>query len=81
MATGKINASKNKPESLVSETQARRDFLKKAGRFAAVTPPAITLLLGTSLRSKAIAKSGGSHGHHGPPPGPPPPGPKGGPKK
>jgi hypothetical protein len=72
MAAGKTKASKNEPESLVSETQARRDFLKRAGRFAAVTPPAITLLLGTSLRSKAIAKSGGSpvH-HHGPPPPPP----------
>jgi hypothetical protein len=76
MAARKTRASKKKPEVLVSETQARREFLKKAGRFAAVTPPAITLLLGTSLRSKAIAKSGGSNGHHGPPPGP-----KGGPKK
>ncbi|TGQ53053.1 hypothetical protein EN836_16740 [Mesorhizobium sp. M1C.F.Ca.ET.193.01.1.1] len=57
-------------ENMISETEARRDFLKKAGRFAVVTPPAITLLLGTSLRSKAIAKSGGSHGHHGPPPPP-----------
>ena len=49
-----------KPENPVSEAQARRDFLKTAGRFAAVTPPAITLLLGTSLNSAAIAKSGGS---------------------
>ncbi|WP_136619040.1 MULTISPECIES: hypothetical protein [Mesorhizobium] len=49
-----------KPENPVSEAQARRDFLKTAGRFAAVTPPAITLLLGTSLNSTAIAKSGGS---------------------
>ncbi|MDX8452947.1 hypothetical protein RFM98_09280 [Mesorhizobium sp. VK9D] len=48
------------PDSLVSEVEARRDFLKKAGRFAAVTPPSITLLLGTSLSSAAIAKSGGS---------------------
>ncbi|WP_292147428.1 hypothetical protein [Mesorhizobium sp.] len=47
-------------ENLFSEVQARRDFLKKAGRFAAVTPPAITLLLGTSLNSTAIARSGGS---------------------
>lgn len=46
---------------LVSEAKARRDFLKRAGRFAAVTPPAMTLLLGTSLNSRAIAKSGGSH--------------------
>jgi hypothetical protein len=77
MATGSKRRSEPKPEGLASEAQARRDFLKKAGRFAAVTPPAITLLLGTSLNSKAIAKSGGSrpgngwgdknHIHLGPP--------------
>ncbi len=44
---------------MLSEDQARRAFLKKAGRFAVVTPPAITLLLGTSLDSRAIAKSSG----------------------
>jgi hypothetical protein len=65
MATENTNLSENTPESLVSESQARRDFLKKAGRFAAVTPPAITLLLGTSLNSRAIAKSGGSRPGHG----------------
>ncbi|RWE41524.1 MAG: hypothetical protein EOS80_28055 [Mesorhizobium sp.] len=69
--------SERTQETLVSEAQARRDFLKKAGRFAAVTPPAVTLLLGTSLNSRAIAKSGGSkpgngwgdknHIHVGPP--------------
>ncbi|MDX8442181.1 hypothetical protein [Mesorhizobium australafricanum] len=68
--------SERTSEILVSEAQARRDFLKKAGRFAAVTPPAITLLLGTSLNSRAIAKSGGwpgngwgdkNHIHLGPP--------------
>lgn len=48
-----------------SEDQARRDFLKKAGRFAVVTPPAITLLLGTSLNSRAIAHSAGSGGKGG----------------
>ena len=37
----------------------RRD-LKKCGKFAAVTPPAITMLLSTSLTSNAIAKSGGN---------------------
>jgi hypothetical protein len=65
MATRITKVAENKPESLVSEAQARRDFLKKAGRFAAVTPPAITLLLGTSLNSRAIAKSGGSRPGHG----------------
>lgn len=56
---------KRMPENLVSEAQARRDFLNKAGRYAAVTAPAITLLLGTSLNSRAIAKSGGSRPGHG----------------
>jgi len=40
----------------------RREFLKKCGKFAAVTPPAITMLLSTSLTSDAIAKSGGGGG-------------------
>ena len=62
-------------ENLVPEAEARRNFLKNAGKFAAVTPPAITLLLGTSLSSKAIAKSGG--GSH-PGPGGPNPGQSGG---
>ena len=39
---------------------SRREFLKGCGRFAAVMPPAITLLLSTSLTSNAIASSGGS---------------------
>ena len=38
--------------------QDRRTFLRTCGRFAAVTPPAVTLLLSTSLTSNAIAKSG-----------------------
>jgi len=77
MSTESTKRSEGTPETLISEAQARRDFLKKAGRFAAVTPPAVTLLLGTSLNSRAIAKSGGSkpgngwgdknHIHVGPP--------------
>jgi hypothetical protein len=49
------------------ETEDRRKFLISAGRFAAVTPPAITLLLSTSLTSDAIAHSGakGSRGNNG----------------
>ncbi|MBM7482353.1 hypothetical protein ABIB75_001120 [Bradyrhizobium sp. GM2.2] len=48
----------------------RREFLRTCGKFAAVTPPAITLLLSTSLTSDAIAKSGAGavhddHHHHG----------------
>jgi hypothetical protein len=37
----------------------RRRFLAACGKFAVVTPPAITLLLSTSLNSTAIAGSGG----------------------
>jgi len=49
-------------EPMLSEDQARRAFLKKAGRFAVVPPPAITILLGTSLNSQAIAHSSGGGG-------------------
>jgi len=58
-------------EELVPEDQARREFIKRTGRFAAITPPAITFLLGTSLSSRAVAASNGSHSgykdkrHHG----------------
>lgn len=47
--------------------QDRRTFLRSCGRFAAVTPPAVTLLLSTSLNSGAIAASGGggSKGNNG----------------
>ena len=44
------------------EIEDRRKFLISAGRFAAVTPAAITLLLSTSLTSDAIAESG-ANGH------------------
>ncbi|MBW5438781.1 hypothetical protein FXB41_29670 [Bradyrhizobium canariense] len=41
-----------------TEDDDRREFLKTCGRFAGVTPPAMTLLLSTSLTSNAIAASG-----------------------
>ena len=50
-----------------TEIEDRRKFLISCGRFAAVTPPAMTLLLSTSLTSTAIARSGysGHDGGHG----------------
>ena len=45
---------------LSAEEQARRDFLEKAGRYALVTPPAVTALLSTTMNSPAVAASGGS---------------------
>ncbi|MFL5236034.1 MAG: hypothetical protein ACJ8EL_00220 [Rhizomicrobium sp.] len=49
------------PENLTEAASDadRRKFLTACGRFAVVTPPAITLLLSTSLNSTAIAHSGG----------------------
>ena len=40
-------------------SEDRREFLRKAGKFAAATPPAAVLLFSTSLRSEAYALSGG----------------------
>lgn len=42
-----------------TENEDRRDFLKNCGKFAAVTPPVMAMLLSTSLTSTAIARSGG----------------------
>lgn len=41
-------------------TNDRRDFLKKAGRFALVAPPTMTMLLSSSM-----AKATGRGGHSG----------------
>jgi hypothetical protein len=46
------------------ELEARRAFLAKAGKFAAVTPVVITELLSVSKGNYAMAISGsGGHGH------------------
>ena len=39
----------------------RRLFLEKAGRFAAVTPPVVALMLSASGKARAFATSGGTH--------------------
>jgi len=53
-------------DAMPDQHDDRREFLKTCGKFAAVTPPTITLLLSTSLTSDAIAQSGarGVHHHH-----------------
>jgi hypothetical protein len=43
----------------------RRKFLASCGKFAIVTPPAITILLSTSLNSTAVAHSAGGGGGNG----------------
>jgi hypothetical protein len=50
------------PTDRRTESDDRRDFLARCGRFAVVTPPAMAFLLSTSLKSKAIARSGGRDG-------------------
>lgn len=49
---------------MTDQEDDRREFLKTCGKFAVVTPPAITLLLSTSLTSDAIAQSGAREVHH-----------------
>jgi hypothetical protein len=52
--------------SEVEANNDRRKFLAICGKFAVVTPPAITLLLSTSLNSTAVARSGGGkNGNNG----------------
>jgi len=53
------------PSSEAEMVQERRRFLASCGTFAVVTPPAITLLLSTSLNSPAIASSSGGKGNNG----------------
>ena len=55
MPTAKENLSTLEPDA----DQDRRKFMATCGKFAVVTPPAITMLLSTSLNSTAIAQSGG----------------------
>jgi hypothetical protein len=66
LATGEI--AMDHLESTLTKSEAdRRAFLQSCGRFAATVPPAMTVMLSTSLTSDAIAKStghgeGGGHG-------------------
>lgn len=45
--------------------EARRRFLAKCGKFAAVTPPAMTLLLTSTHQSYAVAGSNNGFGNGG----------------
>jgi hypothetical protein len=48
---------------MTDQDEDRRKFLATCGRFAAVTPPVITVLLSTSLTSNAVAASMGHVGY------------------
>ena len=57
-----LEAAKMEEASL----QARRKFMKNAGKFALATPPAVTALLASAKGNYAVAVSGGGHGgRHG----------------
>ena len=44
--------------SLDREKEARRQFLLRCGKWAAITPPAVTLMLSVADRNYAVASSG-----------------------
>ena len=48
--------------TILSAVEDRRRFLMNCGRFAATVPPAMTIMLSTSLSSTAIAASAGGGG-------------------
>ena len=55
-------------DEIINRAKAdRRQFLSTAGKFAVVVPPAMTLMLSTTMTSPAIAASGGfvQHGNNG----------------
>ena len=55
-----------KTDMALKANDDRRKFLATCGKFAVVTPPAITLLLSTSLNSNAVTRSGGGpNGNNG----------------
>jgi hypothetical protein len=43
--------------------EARRRFLATCGKFAAITPPAVTVLLASTAQNYAVAGSGGGGTH------------------
>jgi hypothetical protein len=51
---------KNKESAML---EARRSFLVKCGKFAVITPPAMTVLLASTAQNYAVASSGGGSTH------------------
>ncbi len=51
--------NRDKSEASGPADEDRRKFLAACGKFAVVTPPALTILLSTSLNSEAVTRSGG----------------------
>ena len=51
----------------IDRLEARRRFLAKCGKFAVITPPAMTVLLSSTAQNYAVAGSGGGGRSPGPP--------------
>lgn len=62
---GKTGDSIMEPRPPNQPGDDRREFLKNCGKFAVTVPPAMTILLSTSLSSPALAASTGGHGNNG----------------
>jgi len=54
--------SKSKTKSADSKVEARRAFMKAAGKYAIATPPAMTILLASAKGNYAAAQSGNNGG-------------------
>lgn len=52
----------NDDQAATPHTEARRKFLASCGKFAALTPPAVTLLLSAADANYAVAFSGNGGG-------------------
>jgi hypothetical protein len=61
---GSSSMSKSEIDDTDAQLKARRTFLMTCGKFAIITPPAISLLLASSKQSFAVAASGGGGGGH-----------------
>jgi hypothetical protein len=48
-----------KTKARTEADEDRRRFLAKCGKFAIVTPPAVAMLLSTSMKADAFIRSGG----------------------
>jgi hypothetical protein len=59
---GNLVKSKDQENELTSAQKDRRAFLESAGKFAIGVPPALVVLLSTSMSSSAIAQSTGGGG-------------------
>jgi hypothetical protein len=54
-----ISEERMNKDTEIDRLEARRRFLAKCGKFAVITPPAMTVLLSSTAQNYAVAASGG----------------------